>query len=419
MVTSILAISLLGLGAVQALPANLQDRQSFSIAPPTSGGAISPGPACDPNVPPEQQGACLYTPVTGEMKPSPKKRAAHLNRRDQEFGLYCDLLYGLKARKEGDLRVAKTLREVQSLIEELATIRALLNYCPDGEPTSGTITPVPVISGGPLVPNPTYPGGAINPVPTGNSGGKIQPVPTSVSGGWIQPVPTIPGGSMNPTKRSIESALEDRGEVEPVSSVAGGEIEPQPTVAGGEIEPVTPSTPGGWLEPIPTIPGGEIEPATKRSTEEPEPRDIVAELKDGVVWLGNPQVGKITPVKPIPGGKLVPVPTTPGGKIRPATRSPVDDIFKIGKPEVGKLVPVKPVPGGKLVPVTSIPGGKLVPVTPIQGGKLVPVAPTPGGKIRPATRSAEDDGIFIIGKPEVGKLVPVKPTPGGKLKPAT
>jgi hypothetical protein len=83
MVGSVLAISLLGLSAVNALPSNLQDRQGWIIGGP-SNGELTPGtpggglPNCNPDVPLSKQEPCLYQPVTGELRPAPKDKRQSL-----------------------------------------------------------------------------------------------------------------------------------------------------------------------------------------------------------------------------------------------------------------------------------------------------------------------------------------------------
>ncbi|KAK0642024.1 hypothetical protein B0T16DRAFT_462045 [Cercophora newfieldiana] len=299
MVRSVFAISLLGLGAVQALPANLQSRQGFVIGGP-SNGAIAPGapiggglPACNPDVPPEKQEACLYEPISGEMKPSPKKRHFNLIPRDSASLSSVKTAYENVVVHIGDLKLSP---ETWSIISDAQNVLSAndVSFTPISfSADSGFVTLTPrqdrfkigcsderraelraerddlwsklkhsqpgsllydlyelrlaltelyitfcegeYIVGGPIVPNPTVPGGPIVPNPT-------------VPGGPMIPNPTVPGGA-----------------IIPVPAIPGGTLKPNPTVPGGPIYPV-PTVPGGKLEPAPTIPGGEMKP-TRRSIE--------------------------------------------------------------------------------------------------------------------------------------------------------
>ncbi|KAK5652087.1 hypothetical protein OQA88_10865 [Cercophora sp. LCS_1] len=272
MVRSALALSLLGLSAVNALPAQpVEERQTWIIGPPGEpsfgGGGLRP---CDA----ENPGACFYPPITGGLNPSPKdKRDTITFEPIEQSGpsLQCSqakviqqILRPLLAKenpnkyeKDSIIRFTDILRtcgfsiaddgasltkltprseeaplearqefrigcgpwEVSRLIDQYNYLRWLYGINTERWPQDAKIQRQTILNAlescnqgiqtGPITPQPTVPGGPLVPEPV-IPGGPIVPQPV-IPGGPITPDPTTPGGSLKPPKKrdvDVEAAQE-------------------------------------------------------------------------------------------------------------------------------------------------------------------------------------------------------------------
>lgn len=270
MVRSVLALSLLGLSAVNALPAQpVEERQTWIIGPPSEPSFGVPARPCDA----ENPGACFFPPVTGGLNPSPKSKRDTISFGPIESSgpsLQCSqaqivqqILRPLLAKENPNkyeldsiIRFTDILRtcgfsisddgatltkltprseessplearqefrigcgpwEVSRLIDQYNYLRWLYGINTERWPQDARIQRQTILNAlescnqgiqtGPITPQPTIPGGPLVPEPV-IPGGAIVPQPV-IPGGSITPEPTVPGGAMKPPKkRGVEAAQE-------------------------------------------------------------------------------------------------------------------------------------------------------------------------------------------------------------------
>ena len=141
---SVLALSLLGLGAVRALPAPaVEERQVFDIG--NGGGTFEPGngslPPCITEVPIEEQPPCFMAPITGGMNPPRVKRFTlppdyntNTKKVIQQLELELQRLQNKRYKTEADQQEIKDIKAALKYLAGIVSISA-----PEGG--SSTFTP--------------------------------------------------------------------------------------------------------------------------------------------------------------------------------------------------------------------------------------------------------------------------------------
>ncbi|KAK1759179.1 hypothetical protein QBC47DRAFT_292985 [Echria macrotheca] len=135
MVRQFLALSLLGLSAVTALPTNtVEERQAFTIGGGEGGGFVGGSSDCQLSDP-SAQGSCVFTPLTGGFNPPRLAKRDDANKA-QLLKLQNDLVT-LQNKPNKTAADNRKIKELQKKIEKLAGIISI--SAPDGG--SVTFTP--------------------------------------------------------------------------------------------------------------------------------------------------------------------------------------------------------------------------------------------------------------------------------------
>lgn len=339
MVGSVLYLSLLGLTAVSALPAqSVEERQTFVIGPP-GGGEVEWGsgiPKCAPNPPSGEQAPCIAEPSSGGFKiPKVKRNTVTLN----SIGAYSAGCPNLKGAQESLKRLLKTPKGSVDLYIETQKLKHLLNGCgfilgddtvtyikvadkrdsvnffPINEDVSGlediynslvddlgdselSLAPWLTLNqytdllgafGVNVDRSVTFGAPALLPRQGGDFKLGKEACTQSVIRAYTIALERIVELYGNDPSRVRSSIIQLQQSISAMLQVCNdgsvGGFLPQPTVPGGPITP-NPTIPGGPLRPDPYVPGGEIKP--------------------------DPTV---------PGGPMTPDPTIPGGPMKPGRRT--------------------------------------------------------------------------------------------------
>ncbi|KAK0620960.1 hypothetical protein B0T14DRAFT_567676 [Immersiella caudata] len=398
MVASVLAISLLGLSAVNALPSNVQDRQGWIIGGP-SNGAITPGtpggglPSCNPDLPLEKQEPCLYQPVTGELRPAPKKRQTLIpsNASKKEAIKTLELeLQRLEKKKSPSKAEKSAITTIKKELKRLAGIKditpppggsstfvpgkrdsislgsfgAYKGFCPPSttglrqalsillakprrseEETLAIIDIVHILSGcGASI---SDEGATFTPiVPRDNSD------LVGLQAAYADGIAALGSHTPSFTSFIILTGLED------TLTSAGL------TVSGpsGTVSLAPRQQRIGTCDPIDVLLLMTLYRSILReygTNTSRWPSSVTSQARSilTVLSLCGEPTSTISPVPYVPGGSITPQPTIPGGTITPQPT----------------------IPGGNLEPVPMIPGG----------GNLEPAPTIPGGEFRPGKRDLD------------------------------
>lgn len=331
MVVSSLALSLLGLGAVSALPTNIQERQEWRIGGPEN-GAIEGGGIqyCNVDAPKEEQVACIYPPITGTMNPSPKgKRDAVTFEPIGAFSSGCPDIAGAQHARDILLRINDPTSEESAALMYLTHFLQGCGLTISDESASFTLLPHAVEDD-------------VN-------------VP-SLQNLYMESLAELGSREADVEDwaylQGLADILEQHGvtvdRTVPVGGsalVARQSISPGPSVGCNPILLVILKTYYDKLWKTYTAAYG------KDWSKWPvEARSITSDIYSTFQYCAEGASTSLTPGPYIPGGPIVPQPTVPGGSMNPDPTIPG-----------GPMNPEPAYPGGGMEPQPTIPGGPLKP----------------------------------------------------------
>lgn len=395
MVGSVFALSLLGLSAVNALPASLQDRQGFIIGGPPSSGAITPGdgglPTCNPDIPPESQQACIYPPFTGTINPTPKTKRQQLtnpsNAEAKKIIKTLELeLQRLQAKKNKTKDEKKAIEVIKKELKRLAGVvnitpapggsttivpgkrdegefslgsfGAYKDHCPfstqglqaaltqllrkphrSEEETLAIVEITHILSGcgqsisdGTATLTPIHPRDDVSFV--------------GLEAAYLEAVKTLGDNKPSFTSWLILSGIAETLKEHGITV---------PTLGSGTTTLVPRQQRIGTCEPIDVLLLLTLYRSFLREygyDTSKWPNSVTSQARSilTVLSLCGEPTSTITPVPYIPGGSITPSPTYPGGTINPNPTIPG-----------GAITPVPYIPGGSFEPSPTYPGGSLNP----------------------------------------------------------
>lgn len=401
MVGATLALSLIGLGAVSALPAKpVEQRQTFVIGAPGEGGTVEWGsgiPNCSPSIPAGVP--CISQPFSGGFKIPKEKREEEDVEKRQSFvigppGEGGSIGFGeglpqcspslpvnvpcVSPPITGGFKIPKEKREEDSNIKARQTI----------------------------VIGPPSEGGTIE------FGGGLPPCSKSlpVNVPCIS-IPTGGGFKIPKEKREEEESKIEERQTFVIGPPIGG---PGAIEIGKGLPPCSKSLPVNT--PCLTVPpsGGFRIPKEKREVEVEESNAVLTPRQE-IITIGRDVCTQTEILALMYAFTQIVLPYGTPNKAPPYIQSIARDIIESlrlcglnvgGWTTIpgGPLVPQPTVPGGPLTPNPTVPGGPLKPdpVNPGSGGALKPepvqpgnpITPdptVPGGPLRPPKRSVETD----------------------------
>ena len=424
MVASVLALSLLGLSAVNALPAQpVEERQTWTIG----GGGSSFGGGglreCTPGVPDKEQGPCLMAPITGGLNPPPKTLPKQ--RRDQAQETLKRLqqdLVKLQNKENKSSADKQKIKALQAAIKHLSGVVAI--SAPPGSSTTFipgkrdliTFEPIGAFSSQcpkslegykkaiqrlQTIRNPSLDdilniqrlthiltgcGYAISDdsatlikISDKRSEKADSAIVTSLQNAYTASLEGLGGSAPAFNTWLLLQGVADQLEYYGVSvdrSVGLGGLNKRQ---------------GDWrlgcqgadLISVITLWNALVHDFGRDISK--WPRDIFWQYYTLLRTLEacGVIVGGLIPNPTVPGGPLTPNPTVPGGTLRPDPVTPGGPL----KPDpVATGAPLRPdpvVPGGALIPEVPVPGGSIKPDPAVPGGPMTPDPTTPGGSLKP------------------------------------